>query len=94
VGLRLALHGDKTVVNTRRQGLKFLGFKLHPIGRRMLRDSVVRFRRRVVQRLRQLHQGLISAPSLTQSVRAWIAHTGHANCTGLRRRLFRELFRS
>ena len=90
--LRLVLHADKTAVSRTRQGLKFLGFKLYPSARRMLRESVRRFRRRVLHYRDQVRQRLIPPTRLTQAMRAWIAHSRYANSEGLRRRLFRELF--
>jgi retron-type reverse transcriptase len=89
VGLRLVLHRDKTIVSPRERGLRFLGFKLHPRGRRLLNDAVVRFRRRLRRYRRQLANRSFPVARLTHAIRAWIAHTEHGNCVGLRRSLFR-----
>jgi len=85
--LRVRLHPHKTIVSKTSCGVKFLGFKLYPTGRRLLRDSVKRFRRRLRRLSTQFAEGEVDAARVRQSVQSWIAHTTYANSEGLRREL-------
>jgi hypothetical protein len=84
-GLRLRLHQDKTYIRPSDCSLKFLGFRLHWDGRRLLSNNITRFTRR----LRHLHwlkaNGFISRAAIGRSVQAWLAHVETANSVGVRR---------
>ena len=91
-GLRLVLHERKTVVTSTAAGVPFLGFVLFPDGRRRLtRDGVRRFRRRLRRLARELEAGEVRPQDVTRSVRGWIAHAEHAQTLRLRRQIFREV---
>ena len=85
--LRLRLHPHKTIVSKSDCGVKFLGFKLYPNGRRLLRDSVKRFRRRLKRLSEEFGEGEVDAVRVGHSVQSWIAHVRYANSVGLRRQL-------
>jgi hypothetical protein len=90
-GLRLKLHTDKTCIARCRRGLKFLGFVLRPGGRRLPRQSLLRFRRRM-RRLRWLKQNGMARPrTVSASVAGWLAYARDANSEGVRRTFWRQL---
>jgi retron-type reverse transcriptase len=89
---RLVLHERKTVVAPTAGGTPFLGFVLYPDGRRRLtRDGVRRFRRRLRRLARDLAAGAIDSGQVFRSIRGWIAHARHAQTYELRRQIFREV---
>jgi hypothetical protein len=89
--LRLRLHKDKTYVRPSTSGLKFLGFRLHRDGRRLLSSGITRFTRRLRCQQWLQSQGVIGAADVGRSVQAWLAHVASANSTGIRRAFFRRL---
>lgn len=77
--LRLRLHENKSCVRTSRQGLKFLGLKLTPQTRRLCRDNISRFRRRMKRLGAMKKGGEVDMQRITASVEGWLAHAAHAN---------------
>ena len=88
--LRLRLHGAKTYISSARRGLKFLGFVMYPTDRRLQQSALLRFNRRVKQLRWAYKRRRLTAPQLGVSVRAWLAHAGHANSRGISRVLLRR----
>jgi hypothetical protein len=86
--LRLRLHNDKTQIRRSTQGVGYLGFRLLPTTRRIARESISRFRRRmkVCARVRPLDLRRVGA-----SVRGWVAHTEHANATAMVKEVLSDL---
>jgi hypothetical protein len=71
--------------------LTFLGFALTPGSRRLTRDGLRRFNRRL-RRQRWLKRHRMIAPAqIRQSLRCWLAHTAPANATGIRRELWKRV---
>ncbi|MHC4924459.1 MAG: RNA-directed DNA polymerase, partial [Planctomycetota bacterium] len=91
-GLRLVFHDRKTQVRPCASGVPFLGFVLHPNGRRRLRrEGVKRFRRRLRALVRDLAEGRTTQAEVSSSVRSWIAHADHAHTERLKRQILREV---
>jgi RNA-directed DNA polymerase len=91
-GLRLRLHAGKTCLRSSHQGVKFLGFRLTPVTRRVSRDSITRFRRRMrVIRQGRAHGERVDMQRVGASVRGWLAHAGHANSRAMVRRVLRDV---
>jgi RNA-directed DNA polymerase len=91
-GLRLRLHSRKTCLRPCRQGVVFLGFRLTPVTRRVSRDGISRFRRRM--RGYRSRRGRGMRPDIgriTASVRGWLAHVEHANSRALVRRVLQDV---
>ena len=84
-GLRLRLHPTKCQVFPVSQGIDFLGYRVYPDHRRLRRDNVVRFRRRLKKLQRDYQDGGIDLEDVGRSVQSWIAHASHADTWGLRR---------
>ena len=89
--LRLTLHPTKSMVYPTQGGVAFLGFKVFPDHRLLLRGSVRRFRRRAGKLQRDYETGRVSAEHITRSVQAWVAHAAHGDTYHLRERLLGEL---
>ncbi len=91
-GYRLVLHDRKTQVGPCAAGVPFLGFVLLPDGRRRLRrEGVKRFRRRLRAMARDLVAGHTTQEAVSASVRSWLAHAAHAQAERLKRQVLKEV---
>jgi hypothetical protein len=88
VTLRLALKEKATVLAPTRQGVPFLGWRLHGGTTRLRPENARRLRRRVRQRRWELREGRIGVESFVACVRSLAAHLAHGDTLFLRRRLF------
>ena len=86
---RLRLHPRKTFVAHSAMPAEFLGFVLHPGGRRLPEDNVRRFRNRLRGLRDRWRAGTVTMDEVDARVRAWIAHAENANT----RRLCAAIFR-
>jgi RNA-directed DNA polymerase len=89
--LRLALHPLKCQVIRTRDGVPFLGFRVLPGRRLLLRAGVRRFVRRTRRQMRQVEGGECTPAALGASVRGWVAHATHTESRRLRASVFRRL---
>jgi retron-type reverse transcriptase len=88
--LRLRLHPDKNAIFPTRQGIRFLGFRVWRSHLGLVKENVVRFRRRL-RRLQEeyaLHQ--IRLDDARRRIVSWIGHAAQADTYRLRQRLFAE----
>lgn len=85
--LRLKLHPVKCRIHQVKEGIGFLGFRIFPTHRRVLRSSVIRFRRRYAN-FGQLGR---SAGFRLNSIQSWLAHIGWADSYGLKRQLAEQM---
>jgi hypothetical protein len=84
--LRLEMHPDKYRLIPTRCGVDFAGYVVFADGRVRVRSSSVRrFDQRYKRLLWQVCHRFESPATVTQSVRAWVAHARHAQSFGLRR---------
>lgn len=89
--LRLKLHPRKCQVFPVKEGTDFLGYRVFPTHRRVRRESITRFRRRM-QRMREAYyQDQVSLEQVHQSIRSWLAHASHADSYRLREHLLRQI---
>jgi hypothetical protein len=90
VGRRLLLHPRKTLIQPTREPALFLGYELHPQGRRRLPEANVRrFRNRLRGMRDRWRSGTIGSLEVGQRVDAWIGHAAFAHTWRLRRAIFR-----
>jgi len=82
-GLGLLLNPKTTIAPTA-QGVPFLGLRVFPDHRRVLRPNVVRGRRRLRGSLRALSAGDADRENVAASTGSWIAHLRHADTYRLR----------
>lgn len=89
--LRLQLHPHKSVVSRVVDGTRFLGYRVFPDHRLLIRENVARVRRRLRTMQRQFVRGDILAAKITERVRSWIGHACQADTHRLRQRLLSEI---
>jgi len=89
--LHLSLHPSKCLVYPVEQGVAFLGFKVFPDHRLLLKPNHQRFRLRMRRLKRGFAEGLVAAADVGCSTRAWVAHAVHGDTHHLRERLLGEL---
>jgi hypothetical protein len=85
--LRLVAHPRKTRVFRVKDGITFLGWRLFADRTRLVRPSVVRFRRRLRWMRREYAAGRLDLAEVRQRVCAWLGHAGWGDTWRLRRRM-------
>ncbi|NLS96959.1 MAG: RNA-dependent DNA polymerase [Planctomycetaceae bacterium] len=88
VKLRLRLHPDKTVVFPVTEGIRFLGYRVFPTHRLLVKDNVRRFRRRARRMQRQYADREVELAAVRQRLMSWAGHARQADTFLLRERLF------
>jgi len=88
--MRLDLHPGKSRIYRSTDGMTFLGWRLFPQRARLVRENVIRFRRRMRRLQTEYAQGKLEWKDICQRVRAWIAHANHGDTWRLRQALFEE----
>jgi retron-type reverse transcriptase len=86
--LRLRVHPRKSRVYRASEGVTFLGWRLFPDRRRLVRGNVVGFRRRLRELQLAYAAGEADWQEVDQRVRAWIAHAEHGHTWRLREQIF------
>lgn len=61
------------------RGLDFLGYRIWPTHRKLRKDSIKRFKRRLKRMQAQYKNGEIELHQVRQQITSWLAHAGHAN---------------
>lgn len=84
--LRLTIHIDTSIPRPVTDGIPFLGFRIYPTHRRLIRRKGIAYRRKLKH---LLHTG--SDEAINASIRGWINHVRYADTFGLRRALLAEL---
>jgi retron-type reverse transcriptase len=86
--MRLRLHPKKSVISRVADGTRFLGFRMFPDHRLLVRENVVRMKRRLRRMVEMFADGLIGAETIRQRLTSWIGHAGHGDTYRLRAGLF------
>lgn len=86
--LKLKLHPKKSVVFPVKAGIEFLGFRIFKDYRRLKKENIKRFLKRMKNLQKLLSQGFISINEVSNSLRCWIAHASYGNTYRLRKKLF------
>lgn len=86
--LRLCIHERKSRVYRSSEGFAFLGWTIFPSSRRLARQNVVRFRRRLRGMQREYAEGNLDWNRLRAKVAAWNGHAAHGDTWKLRECLF------
>ena len=89
--LRLMLHPRKSEVFPTRNGVSFLGQRIFYTHRRLRRENVQRFYRRLNCRIEQYHAGTLSPEKLECQLNSWLGHARQADTWRLRRAVVRHL---
>ncbi len=86
--VRLRLHPAKSVVFPVGEGIRFLGYRVLPTHRLLVKENVRQFRRRVRQMQRDYAAWRVSFAAVHQRLMSWIGHARQANTYRLRCDLF------
>ena len=84
---RISLHEKKAQVSPVACGTDFLGYLVFPDHRRLRRDNVIRFRRRMAGLSCEYTKGRHRAEDISARLNSWLAHASHADTYGLRRKM-------
>lgn len=89
--LRLKLHPQKSVILPVDQGIRFLGYRVFPTHRLLVKDNVRRFRRRVRKMEEEYACGTMTLEEVRQRLMSWSGHAAQADTCVLRSRLFANM---
>ncbi len=89
--LKLKLKESATFLNSRMNGLPFLGYRVFPSLIRIKRENVKRLKKKLAAREQQFKKGVISEERFSMSLASLIGHTRFADSLQLRRCLFHGL---
>jgi retron-type reverse transcriptase len=85
--LRLRLHPRKCEIAQTGDGVSFLGYRIFPTHRLLVRGNVTRFRRRLKRMQAEFADGRLSVEDVQKRLAGWIGHAVHADTFRLRSRL-------
>jgi retron-type reverse transcriptase len=85
--LRLQLHPKKQTITSLKYGIDFLGFKIFSGFRRLRKENIKRFKRRLKRLKKQLDSGSVDYLGIRRSIKAWISHAKHGNTYQLRKKI-------
>jgi retron-type reverse transcriptase len=88
VRLRLRLHPRKNTIFPVKEGIRFLGYRVFPTHRLLVKENVWRFLRRVRRMQRDFEEGKATPPQIRQRLMSWSGHAGQADTYRLRSHLF------
>jgi hypothetical protein len=86
--LRMQLHPTKNTIFPVDQGIRFLGYRVFPTHRLLVKDNVRRFRRRVRCMQQDYSRWAIGPAEIRQRLMSWSGHAAQADTFRLRERLF------
>lgn len=82
--LKLKLKERATIINAGLHGLPFLGYRVFPNLIRVKKENLKRVGKRLLKRLDEYHNGVITEDKLAMSVRSWFEFVGFADSLSLR----------
>lgn len=88
---RLYVHPNKTQISPSSKGITFLGQRIFKTHRRLNRNNVVRFYRRLEKRLRDYKAGILTPEKLGCQLNSWKGHALYADTWNLRQKIFTAL---
>ena len=89
--LRLRVHPRKCQVFPAKQGVPFVGYRIFPTHRKLPKENVHRFRRRMRRLAERYAAGAVTQDQVRASVHGWIGHARQANTFRLREEVLGEL---
>jgi hypothetical protein len=90
-GLRLKLHPRKNTIFPVQEGIRFLGYRVFPTHRLLVKENVWRFLRRVRRMQKDFSDGKTTLPEIKQRLMSWTGHAGQADTHRLRSHLFGKI---
>lgn len=89
-GLKLELHENKSQIYQTRRGVNFLGYKIFPTHRLVVKQNIRRLRKRMKRYLGLLQKGIIAMDKIVYSMQSWRGYALHADSCRTRRRILSE----
>lgn len=89
--LRLVLHDRKTNIFPTEKGITFLGQRVFTTHRRLRRENLQRFKKRLAKRLDAYRTGNIHPETFELQLNSWLGHARQADTWRLRRKIFYHL---
>ncbi|MFH1541724.1 MAG: reverse transcriptase/maturase family protein [bacterium] len=89
--LKLKLHLNKCQIYLTKKGVSFLGYKVYPTHRLIIRRNIKRLRKRLRNYFALLQRKLITEQKIICSVQSWLGYAIHADSYNLRKQLLTEL---
>lgn len=88
--LKLESHPNKSQIYLTAKGIVFLGYKVYPTHRLVIRQNIKRLRRRIKKYFELLQLKLITPQKIICSIQSWLGYAIHADSFILRRRLLAD----
>ncbi len=88
--LKLELHENKSRAYATKKGISFLGYKIYPAHRIVMKQNIKRIRKRLRGYFRLLQKGVVAKDIIICSMQSWLGYALHADSYNLRRRLQSE----
>ncbi|QQS28604.1 MAG: group II intron reverse transcriptase domain-containing protein [Sphingobacteriales bacterium] len=73
-GLRLILHPNKTHIHKTDSGFPFLGFRIFPYFRHVLKANSKRYKRHLRRKIENYQAGMFSPTQLESALNSWLGH--------------------
>ena len=89
-GLKLELHSHKSQIYLTARGVAFLGYKIYPTHRLVVRQNIKRLRKRIKYYFELLKLKLIDQQKIICSMQSWLGYAIHADSFNLRRKILSE----
>lgn len=89
--LRLLTHPRKSQISTTKDGITFLGQRIFTTHRRLRRENVQRFRKRLNERLENYRSGNLQPDLLECQLNSWLGHAKQADTFRLRKQIYHYL---
>ncbi len=89
--LKLKLHEGKCRIFKTKMGFPFLGMMISPDKRRLKRENILRFKKRMKKLQNTYGKGEEDLKTVHQSVNAWLGYSKHANTIRLRELLLEDI---
>ena len=87
-GIRLQLHPRKTQLYRVQDGVPFLGFRVFPYYRYVLKEKTKRYKRFLKKKIKYYHAGKITPDELENAINAWLGHIRFGQCQRLEYQVF------
>ncbi len=91
INLRLKLHPRKNTILPVKEGIRFLGYRVFPTHRSLVKENVWRFLRRVRRMQSEYRDGNTTLPEIKQRLMSWSGHARQADTHRLREYLFARI---
>lgn len=85
--IKLAMHENKSQIYEIKSGVPFLGYKIWPSHRLVLKQNIKRLKLRMKRYFKLLDKGVINSQRIFASMQSWLGFAGHADSYNLRLQL-------